>query len=108
MHDRGTQPTHRRAPPTAAPCQGRRCRFKSVSSIQNGEPGNDPGDTEQRVGEDTDTVRKPYPSLGAARTLVENLRADFPDLVRVNLDAYVERSFVRALDESGYIDGLSK
>ena len=54
------------------------------------------------------TVRKPYPSLEAARTLIENLRGDFPDLVTVDLGAYVDRSFVRALDESGYIDRLYK
>jgi ABC-type nitrate/sulfonate/bicarbonate transport system substrate-binding protein len=54
------------------------------------------------------TVRKPYPSPEAARTLIENLRGDFPDLVKVNLGAYVDRSFVRALDESGYIDRLYK
>jgi ABC-type nitrate/sulfonate/bicarbonate transport system substrate-binding protein len=54
------------------------------------------------------TVRKPYPSLEAARTLIENLKGDFPDLVKVNLGAYVDRSFVRELDESGYIDRLYK
>jgi hypothetical protein len=54
------------------------------------------------------TVRKPYPSLEAARTLIENLKGDFPDLVKVNLGAYVERSFVGALDDSGYIDRLYK
>ncbi len=54
------------------------------------------------------TVRKPYPSLDAARTLIENLKGDFPDLTKASPEAYVDRSYVRALDESGYIDGLYK
>jgi NitT/TauT family transport system substrate-binding protein len=54
------------------------------------------------------TVRKPYPSLEAASTLIENLKGDFPDLTKASPGAYVDRSYVRALDESGYIDRLYK
>jgi len=54
------------------------------------------------------TVRKPYPSLGAARTLIENLKSDFPDLTKAEVEQYVDRSLVKALDDSGFIDRLYK
>ncbi len=52
------------------------------------------------------TVRKPYPSLDAARTLIENLKNDFPELVKARPEQYVDRSFVKLLDDSGEIDRL--
>lgn len=54
------------------------------------------------------TARKPYPSLDAARTLIENLKSDFPDLTKVRPEEYVDRSIVKALDDSGFIDRLYK
>ena len=54
------------------------------------------------------TIRKPYPSLDAAKALIENLKGDYPDLTNASPAAYVDRSYVRALDESGYIDRLYK
>jgi ABC-type nitrate/sulfonate/bicarbonate transport system substrate-binding protein len=52
------------------------------------------------------TVRKPYPSLDAARLLIENLKSDFPDLTKAQPDRYVDGSIVKTLDDSGEIDKL--
>ncbi len=52
------------------------------------------------------TVRRPYPSLDAARTLIENLKNDFPELTKVRPEQYVDPSFVKMLDDSGEIDRL--
>lgn len=54
------------------------------------------------------TVRKPYPSLDAARTLIENLKADFPEITKARPELYVDRSLVKALDDGGFIDRLYK
>ncbi len=54
------------------------------------------------------TVKKPYPSLEAARTLIENLKVDFPDLAKARPEQYVERAILKTLDESGDIDRLYK
>lgn len=54
------------------------------------------------------TVRKPYPSLDAAKTLIENLKNDFPELTMARPEQYVDRSIVKTLDDSGDIDRLYK
>ncbi len=54
------------------------------------------------------TARKPYPSLAAARTLIAGLRSDFPELAQVRPESYVDGSFVKELDDSGFIDRLYK
>ncbi len=51
-------------------------------------------------------VKKPYSSMKAARALVEAVQSDFPQFSKVNLETYIDPSFLRKLDESGFIDQL--
>lgn len=54
------------------------------------------------------TARKPYPSLAAAQAVLTGLRSDFPELAQVRPAQYVDGSFVKELDDSGFIDRLYK
>ncbi len=51
-------------------------------------------------------VKKPYPSTKAAEALIEAVRSDFPQLARVSLETHIDLSFMKKLDESGFIDQL--
>ncbi len=51
-------------------------------------------------------VRKPYPSRKAVENLIETFRSEFPALAKVSVDAYIDLSFLRKLDEAGFIDQL--
>jgi NitT/TauT family transport system substrate-binding protein len=51
-------------------------------------------------------VKKPYPSMKAARALVEAVQADFPQFAKVNLETHIDPSFMEKLDKSGFIDQL--
>lgn len=51
-------------------------------------------------------ARKPYSSREAVRTLVALLNEDFPSLAKVDVDKLLDDSFLRELDESGFIDSL--
>ncbi len=51
-------------------------------------------------------TRKPYPTTAAPRAIIEELRGEFPDLAKVDVNTYVDPSFIRRLDTSGFIDRL--
>jgi NitT/TauT family transport system substrate-binding protein len=51
-------------------------------------------------------VKKPYPSLKAAKALVDAVRSEFPQLAQVNLENHIDTSYLKKLDESGFIDQL--
>jgi ABC-type nitrate/sulfonate/bicarbonate transport system substrate-binding protein len=51
-------------------------------------------------------TRKPYPTTAAPQTIIDELKGEFPDLARVDANAFVNPSFVRRLDTSGFIDRL--
>ena len=53
-------------------------------------------------------VKKPYPSIEAARALIEAVRSEFPQLAQVSLETHIDPSFLRNLDESGFIDQVSR
>ena len=50
--------------------------------------------------------RKPYPSVKAARALIEAVQSEFPNLARVSPETHIDHSFLKKLDESGFIDRL--
>ncbi len=51
-------------------------------------------------------VKKPYPSRQAVENLIETFQSEFPALAKVSVDAYLDLSFLRKLDEGGFIDQL--
>ena len=51
-------------------------------------------------------TRKPYPSTAAPQVILDALKGEFPDLAKVEVNAYVNPSFIRKLDISGFIDRL--
>lgn len=51
-------------------------------------------------------VKKPYPSMKAARALVEAVQSGFPQFAKVNLETHIDMSFMEKLDKSGFIDQL--
>ncbi len=53
-------------------------------------------------------VRKPYPSRRAAENLIETFQSEYPALAKVSVDAFVDLSFLRKLEEAGFIDQLQK
>lgn len=53
-------------------------------------------------------ARKPYPSRRAAETLIETFRPEFPALGKVSVDAFLDLSVLRKLDQSGFIDQLDR
>ena len=52
--------------------------------------------------------RKPYPSLEALQNIQRIMRGSNPQLEDVNVAALIDNSFIRKLDESGFIDRLYK
>ncbi len=52
-------------------------------------------------------TRKPYPTTAAPQAIIDELRGEFPDLAKVEVNAYVDPSFIRKLDTSGFIDRLA-
>ncbi len=50
--------------------------------------------------------KKPYPSIKAARALIEAIQSDFPNLARVSVETHIDHSFLKKLDDSGFIDRL--
>jgi ABC-type nitrate/sulfonate/bicarbonate transport system substrate-binding protein len=53
-------------------------------------------------------VARPYPSMEAARVLIDAVRAEFPQLGQAPLEAHIDTSFRRALDGSGFIDRIAR
>jgi NitT/TauT family transport system substrate-binding protein len=51
-------------------------------------------------------VRKPYSSDEAVQTLVNLLKNEFPSLIKVDVSRLLDKSFVKKLDDSGFIDSL--
>jgi NitT/TauT family transport system substrate-binding protein len=51
-------------------------------------------------------VRKPYSSDEAVQTLVNMLKNEFPNLSKVDVAKLLDKSFLRTLDDSGFIDSL--
>ena len=51
-------------------------------------------------------TRKPYPTTAAPRAIIDELRGEFPDLAKVDVNAFVDPSVIRRLDTSGFIDRL--
>lgn len=51
-------------------------------------------------------VRKPYPTTPAPQAIIDELRGEFPDLAKVDVNAYIDPSFLKKLDASGFIDRL--
>ena len=52
--------------------------------------------------------RKPYPSLEAMQNIQRIMKGSNPQLEDVNVAALIDNSFIRKLDESGFIDRLHK
>lgn len=52
--------------------------------------------------------RKPYPSLEAMENIQRIMKSSNPQLADVNVAALIDNSFIRKLDESGFIDRLYK
>ena len=52
-------------------------------------------------------TRKPYPTTAAPQAIIDELGGEFPDLAKVDVHAYVDPSFIRKLDASGFIDRLT-
>lgn len=53
-------------------------------------------------------VPRPYPSMEAARVLIDAVRAELPQLAQVSLEAHIDTSFLRALEGSGFIDRIAR
>lgn len=52
--------------------------------------------------------KKPYVKREALVLLVDIAKDEFPDLLKVNLDQFIDHSILQALDRSGFIDALYK
>lgn len=52
--------------------------------------------------------RKPYPSLEAMQNIQRIMKGSNPQIEDVNVAALIDNSFIRKLDESGFIDRLHK
>ncbi len=53
-------------------------------------------------------TRKPYVSRAALATLVNIVKDEFPELQKVDLDRFIDSGILRQLDQSGFIDRLSR
>jgi len=53
-------------------------------------------------------TRKPYPTAAGPLAIVDELKGEVPDLTRVDVNTYVDPSFIRKLDAAGFIDSLYK
>ncbi len=51
---------------------------------------------------------RPYPTAAGPQAIIDELKGEFPDLARVDVSTFVDPSFLRRLDASGFIDGLYK
>lgn len=53
-------------------------------------------------------TRKPYPTAAGPQAIIDELKGEFPDLAKVDVNAFVDPSFLRRLDASGFLDSLYK
>jgi hypothetical protein len=52
--------------------------------------------------------RKPYPAVAGLKNAIEVFDIPAEILQRRRIEEFIDDSFVRELDQSGYIDGLYK
>jgi hypothetical protein len=52
--------------------------------------------------------KKQYPSLEGLKTVIDELAERDPRAKNVKPEQFVDMTFIRELDQSGYIDGLYK
>ena len=53
-------------------------------------------------------LKKPYPSAKGLQTVLTNLSKKIPEAGKVSPERFIDRSFLKELDDSGFIDDLYK
>jgi len=49
---------------------------------------------------------RPYPRTAAPQAIIDELKGEFPDLAKVDVNGFVDPSVIKQLDASGFIDRL--